>query len=59
VKETGLYSSEVYIDAANGVGADKMKALIPHLGEALTVHVLNDGTAGALNHKVSGKSIVQ
>ncbi|WAR21522.1 AGM1-like protein [Mya arenaria] len=51
LSDTGKYSSEVYIDAANGVGAGKVLELAKHLGESLTINVLNDGTNGKLNHK--------
>lgn len=52
VTDTGKYSSELTLDAANGVGADKVKLLTKHLGEALSVLVCNDGSTGKLNYKV-------
>ncbi|XP_064465674.1 phosphoacetylglucosamine mutase-like [Ornithodoros turicata] len=38
------------LDGANGVGAIKMKTLLPHLGGLLKVETFNDGTQGRLNH---------
>jgi phosphoacetylglucosamine mutase len=52
VRNTGKYNSELTVDAANGVGADKVKALAKHLGEALTIHICNDGSTGKLNYRV-------
>ncbi|GAB1598725.1 phosphoacetylglucosamine mutase-like [Argonauta hians] len=47
----GLYKPKLVVDAANGVGADKVKLLMHHLNDALDIKVCNDGTNGVLNHK--------
>ncbi len=39
----GNYSPEIFIDGANGVGADKMTALTSYLGDSLKTTVVNDG----------------
>lgn len=45
--------ASVKLDGANGVGADKVRRLMKCFGPecVLTVHVLNDGSSGELNHK--------
>ena len=41
--------SKVTIDCANGVGADKLKKLVQHIGsDLLSVNIVNDGS-GRLN----------
>ena len=49
----GGYSPILYVDGANGVGAGKLKAIIPFLGDSLNVTIVNDGTADGdiLNHQ--------
>lgn len=37
------------LDGANGVGAIKMKELLPHIQDVLKVQIYNDGN-GILNH---------
>ncbi|XP_054719475.1 phosphoacetylglucosamine mutase-like [Uloborus diversus] len=44
------YEPEVYVDGANGVGALKMKEMLPCI-KSLRVHILNDGSTGVLNFK--------
>jgi len=56
VKDTGKYSSEVMLDAANGVGEEKVKQFAKYIGEALTIKTVNDGS-GKLNYRV-GKSYI-
>jgi phosphoacetylglucosamine mutase len=34
----------VFVDGANGVGASKMRAMLPLLGDSLKVNIFNDGT---------------
>ncbi|XP_052250304.1 phosphoacetylglucosamine mutase-like [Dreissena polymorpha] len=51
VTDTGKYSSEITVDASNGVGAQKVRELAKHLGEQLCITVLNDGSVGKLNHR--------
>jgi hypothetical protein len=40
------------LDAANGVGANKVKLLIPYLENLLQIDLKNDGTTGKLNYQV-------
>ncbi|KAL4232056.1 Phosphoglucomutase-3 [Mactra antiquata] len=50
VTDKGKYTSELTVDCANGVGANKVKELIKFLGDSLTVNVCNDGSTGKLNY---------
>ncbi|KAK6186351.1 hypothetical protein SNE40_008402 [Patella caerulea] len=45
------YSRRLYVDAANGVGAPKLRSLLSHLGGLLDVQVFNDGSEGRLNYQ--------
>ncbi|CAE1280939.1 PGM3 [Acanthosepion pharaonis] len=47
----GLYKPRLILDAANGVGAEKVCLLKHHLNDALDIEVLNDGSDGILNHE--------
>ncbi|KAK7108953.1 phosphoacetylglucosamine mutase-like isoform X2 [Littorina saxatilis] len=47
----GSYSRQLYVDAANGVGAPKVKLLQGRLGDLLQLHITNDGSQGKLNHR--------
>lgn len=49
--------SEIKLDGANGVGADKIKLLQSYLGNSLNISVYNDGTQGKLNDKVLKKPL--
>ncbi|XP_003801353.1 phosphoacetylglucosamine mutase [Otolemur garnettii] len=40
----------IKVDCANGVGALKLRELEPHLAQALSLQLVNDGTKGKLNH---------
>uniref|UniRef100_A0A131Y3J1 Phosphoacetylglucosamine mutase n=1 Tax=Ixodes ricinus TaxID=34613 RepID=A0A131Y3J1_IXORI len=44
------YVPFIRLDGANGVGAVKIKTLLPHLGGLLKIETFNDGTQGRLNH---------
>jgi len=44
------------LDAANGVGEEKVKQFAKYIGEALTIKTVNDGS-GKLNYRV-GKSYI-
>ncbi|XP_075532667.1 phosphoglucomutase 3-like protein nst [Dermacentor variabilis] len=44
------YVPFIRLDGANGVGAVKMKTLLPHLGGLLKIETYNDGSEGRLNH---------
>ncbi|XP_077501822.1 phosphoglucomutase 3-like protein nst [Amblyomma americanum] len=44
------YVPFIRLDGANGVGAMKIKMLVPHLANLLKVELFNDGTEGRLNH---------
>lgn len=44
------YVPFIRLDGANGVGAIKIKSLLPHLGGLLKIETYNDGTQGRLNH---------
>ena len=41
------------LDGANGVGADRVKSLMSHIGDIVDIQVYNDGTTGKLNYMVS------
>ena len=41
------------LDAANGVGAGRVKELMKYMSDVLTVEVYNDGSSGKLNYMVS------
>ncbi|XP_050398269.1 phosphoacetylglucosamine mutase [Patella vulgata] len=45
------YSRKLYVDAANGVGAPKLRSLLSHLSDLLDVQVFNDGSEGRLNYQ--------
>ncbi|KAG0441449.1 hypothetical protein HPB47_015945, partial [Ixodes persulcatus] len=47
------YVPFIRLDGANGVGAVKIKTLLPHLGGLLKIETFNDGTQGRLNHMVA------
>ena len=49
----GSYTPKLSVDGANGVGAGKLKAMVPFLGDSLAVTIVNDGTAEGdiLNHQ--------
>ena len=49
----GSYTPKLSVDGANGVGAGKLKAMLPFLGDSLDVTIVNDGTAEGdiLNHQ--------
>ena len=40
------------LDGANGVGADRVKSLMSHIGDIVDIQVYNDGTTGKLNYMV-------
>ena len=40
------------LDGANGVGGLKIKKLQEHIGDSLTITVVNDGSSGKLNYMV-------
>jgi len=44
------------IDAANGIGAQKLVYLRQSLSDLLPIEIFNDGTKGHLNEKVNQKS---
>ncbi|XP_053595147.1 phosphoacetylglucosamine mutase [Microplitis demolitor] len=44
------YTNQLYIDAANGVGAFAAKEFKKHLNNIITINIFNDGT-GKLNYK--------
>ncbi|KAH9363104.1 hypothetical protein HPB48_014114 [Haemaphysalis longicornis] len=46
----GNYVPFIRLDGANGVGAMKIKSLLPHLGGLLKIETFNDGSEGRLNH---------
>ena len=41
------------IDAANGIGAQKLVHLRQAIGDLLPIEIFNDGTKGYLNEKVN------
>ncbi|XP_076470060.1 phosphoacetylglucosamine mutase-like [Babylonia areolata] len=47
----GKYCRQLYLDAANGVGAPKVSLLQSRLGDSLQVHITNDGSQGKLNYR--------
>ena len=51
----GGYTPKLFVDGANGVGAGKLKAMLPRefLGDSLDLTIVNDGTADGdvLNHQ--------
>jgi phosphoacetylglucosamine mutase len=49
-KTLELYSSSLYVDAANGIGAQKVPILQSKLGELLKINLVSDGS-GRLNHE--------
>lgn len=49
-ESTSNYDPNLYIDAANGVGAPKMKEFLKYIN-SLNVQIFNDGSTGALNFK--------
>lgn len=46
------YTPKLVLDAANGIGANKVKLLIPYLENLLQIDLKNDGTTGKLNYQV-------
>jgi hypothetical protein len=44
------------IDAANGIGAQKLVYLHQSLPDLLPIEIFNDGTKGHLNEKVNKKN---
>ncbi|KAL3863434.1 hypothetical protein ACJMK2_005191 [Sinanodonta woodiana] len=48
---TGRYSGSLYLDAANGVGAMKIREVEKYIAEALTISLYNDGSQGKLNDR--------
>ena len=40
------------LDAANGVGAGRVKDLLDYIGDVMSIEIYNDGTIGKLNHMV-------
>lgn len=51
--EHGNYRSCVMVDAANGVGAPKLRQMLAYLQDNLQIDVCNDGSTGKLNYKVN------
>jgi len=47
------------IDAANGVGAQKLVDLRQRLADFLPIEIFNDGTIGHLNEQVNKKRILR
>ncbi|ESO82826.1 hypothetical protein LOTGIDRAFT_229832 [Lottia gigantea] len=45
------YKKKLYVDGANGVGAEKLKLLLKHLNNLLDIEIFNDGTEGKLNYQ--------
>lgn len=45
-------SEPLAVDAANGIGAQKLVELKQRLGDMLPIEIFNDGTKGHLNEKV-------
>jgi phosphoacetylglucosamine mutase len=52
LKDNKGYTPKLVLDAANGVGANKVKLLIPYLENLLKIDLKNDGTTGKLNYQV-------
>ena len=48
----GAYKPELLVDGANGVGGSKIKQLQRHIGDKLSITVVNDGSTGKLNFMV-------
>jgi hypothetical protein len=46
-------SGTLAIDAANGIGAQKLVYLRQTLADLLPIEIFNDGTIGRLNEKVN------
>ncbi|KAL5016259.1 hypothetical protein ScPMuIL_005848 [Solemya velum] len=51
VLHVGNYDNKIQLDAANGVGACKMKEMIKHLECLLDIELHKDGSDGRLNYK--------
>ncbi|XP_053457232.1 phosphoacetylglucosamine mutase isoform X2 [Nycticebus coucang] len=52
-KQASCFGDEhrtIKVDCANGVGALKLRELEPHVAQALSLQLVNDGTKGKLNH---------
>nr|KAG5714323.1 hypothetical protein BaRGS_018540 [Batillaria attramentaria] len=50
----GNYTPQVYLDAANGVGAPKVTELAGRISKHLQLQIVNDGSQGKLNYRVAG-----
>ena len=48
----GAYKEKLTLDGANGVGGSKVKQLQEHIGDKLSITVVNDGSTGKLNFMV-------
>ena len=48
----GSYKEELTLDGANGVGGSKVKLLKEHIGDKLSITVVNDSSTGKLNFMV-------
>ena len=46
----------VMVDGANGVGAPKLRSLMPYLNGMLGIEITNDGSSGKLNHMASSEA---
>jgi hypothetical protein len=51
-------SETLAIDAANGIGAQKLVYLHQSLPDLLPIEIFNDGTKGHLNEKVNKKNLI-
>ena len=49
----GKYKAELTVDASNAVGALAMMEFMAQLNEVLKITLVNDGSAGILNHQAS------
>ncbi|KAK7508746.1 hypothetical protein BaRGS_00000312 [Batillaria attramentaria] len=47
----GNYTPQVYLDAANGVGAPKVTELAGRISKHLQLQIVNDGSQGKLNYR--------
>lgn len=45
------YLPHLSVDGANGIGAYKLKEMIPYLNGALKIDIFNDGSSGKLNYQ--------
>ena len=48
----GAYKQELILDGANGVGGSKVRQLQEHIGDKLSITVVNGGSTGKLNFMV-------